>query len=85
MKKTKASKRLLLSVERIRDLQPSELGAVAGGACIQGGTRDPGGGGGGDCGDTCACTDVSCGQSLTCGGSQCYTTTVHCNASGGGL
>ena len=73
MKKTTA-KRLLLSVERIRDLQPSQLGQVAGG--LAGDTADVcdassqyfGGGGGvqGACNGTntnCKTTAPSCAVS----------------------
>jgi hypothetical protein len=47
MKKTSASKKLLLSVERVRDLQPTQLDRVGGGRCATD-TTTGGDGGGGD-------------------------------------
>ena len=55
MKKTSSTKRLLLSIERIRDLQSNDLQRVAGGVYAAGG--DSGSGGDVGCGDCTNCTD----------------------------
>ncbi len=80
MKKTNASKRLLLSVERIRDLQPSQLAGVVGGAyctvtagdsCdVTGGCGATAGGGGGGGGGTQNCGCDTYGGATACKGTN---------------
>jgi len=83
MKKTVPNKRLLLSIEKIRDLQPSQLNRVAGGlgctvtagdSCdaTGGGCGATGGGGGGGGG----------GCDTNGGTSNCKTTGPSCAVTG---